>query len=526
MYNLGMKNIVENKANIWINKYKYNTILTLIIFILFLILGYSNSNIKYKLYVNNAEANLGYGIYEVNNEQYIHIDDLTNIFKDNIYHDKISGKIIITTKDAVKKISKTDKDYTAIKDNNIYFNIASIISALSHDLVVSNDKIHVVNNEYTDAIVKKNRTEVYDKLTHDVIVFVQNGSKIKLVVDDCSRSEKNIVNVVATVENKNYYGYILKENVQYDNIKLEATQPADKIVLVKAGDILMSSTDTRYIDMVAIDMYRLSGANVLTQLEYTNNVPDGIQVLATINNGQASSNYDPDITTAMLNSESNREVIIQKILKGVENIDGVNIDFGNLKVSDKEEYTQFIKELAAIMHANNKKIIVNIPSIQYIEVANIAKTVDYVVIQPYVARTTSSKTSGPISSITYVENTIQDILSGDIEESKVILEIPAYSILWTERKGTVINAEKYNMQMMQEYITTNKIESKLDSVSKQNYINYTKGITTYKMWLEDEYSINQKAQLAAKYNLAGVSIFKSGMELGKIYSGISNSLNK
>jgi len=56
MYNLGMKNVVENKVNIWVKKYKYNTILTLIIFILFLFFGYSSGN--YKLYINDNQVKL------------------------------------------------------------------------------------------------------------------------------------------------------------------------------------------------------------------------------------------------------------------------------------------------------------------------------------------------------------------------------------------------------------------------------------------------------------------------------------
>lgn len=58
MYNLGMKNTLENKAKSWIETYKYNTLLTIIIFILFFILGYSNKNIDYKLYVDYKETNL------------------------------------------------------------------------------------------------------------------------------------------------------------------------------------------------------------------------------------------------------------------------------------------------------------------------------------------------------------------------------------------------------------------------------------------------------------------------------------
>ena len=80
--------------------------------------------------------------------------------------------------------------------------------------------------------------------------------------------------------------------------------------------------------------------------------------------------------------------------------------------------------------------------------------------------------------------------------------------------------------MMQEYISANNIQISRDKGANQNYINYTKGITTYKMWLEDEYSVTKKTELAVRYNLAGVSVYRSGMELKEIYNSISNTLNK
>ena len=65
-----------------------------------------------------------------------------------------------------------------------------------------------------------------------------------------------------------------------------------------------------------------------------------------------------------------------------------------------------------------------------------------------------------------------------------------------------------------------------DNSSKQNHMIYTKGITTYKMWLEDEYSIIEKTKLASKYNLVGISLYKSGMEQDSIYGKIELELNK
>ena len=82
------------------------------------------------------------------------------------------------------------------------------------------------------------------------------------------------------------------------------------------------------------------------------------------------------------------------------------------------------------------------------------------------------------------------------------------------------------MKTAAQYIRANNLKTRLDSTARQNYINYTKGITTYKMWLEDEYSVTEKVKLVNKYNLAGISIYRSGFETEEIYDKISSSLNK
>lgn len=516
-----MEKIVNINFKKIYSKYKYTAILILIIFILFLILGYSNFEQKFLLILNDEKVKLSHEIYTKSNEQYIHIDDLTDVFSENIYNDKIAGKLIITSYDTLVKINYNDTDYIVKQEDNTYCNLEKILSHIDYNVVVSKNKIYVLYNKYIKGEVKNNRVEVYDKTNSNILCYLDKQSNVAIYLDsNFNDTSKKMVNIVVSINGRQYYGKVLKQNLDFEYEQQQEENSNKKVILVKADKELKENTDVRYVDLVAINMYRLSNVNSLTRLDYSNNTYEGADVLATIDNNQKSSNYDMDIVTRMLNSEGNRYEIIQQILKGTDNIAGVNLNFENFKVSDKDNYTQFVKELAAVMHSNNKIISVNIPSTQYIDVKTISNVVDYIVIQPYADRTLSSKTSGPISSIPYVEGWIKNILAESIPSNKIIVEIPAYTILWTERRGTVINAERYNMTIMAQYIKENKIDVISDVVSGQNYINYTKGITTYKMWLEDEYSLTKKAQLAKVYNLAGVSIYMSGMEIKSVYNSI------
>jgi len=524
MYNLGMENIVENKVKRLIDKYLYYIILCIVICILFLSFGYSKQDVQYTVYLENEMVELSYNLLTKNNEQYIHIDDLTSVFKNNIYNDKISGKIIITTENNLKKISKTDEIYVVKTEAGIYFNLKKIMIELGKECYKSNDKIYILKTSCVEGIIKDNRVELYDEASGNIIGFLDKDSKVKVLTEYLVKEFSQ--DIVKVVTSKNVYGYILKSHVNFEYVTDTKIENLKKQIMVKVDGSIASGTDVSATDIIAVNMYRLSGVNSLAKLDYNIDGLDKTKVYAVINNGQKSSNYDADILTEMLYSESNRNKVIQQILTSVKNIAGVNIDFGSFKVSDKDNFTQFIKELAAKMHANNKKIIVNIPSTQYIDIKQISIVVDYVVLQPYFARTLASKTSGPISSVKYVEEQIQNIANKNTVVEKIILEVPAYSILWTERRGTVINTEQYTMKTAAQYIRANNLKTRLDSTARQNYINYTKGITTYKMWLEDEYSVTEKVKLVNKYNLAGISIYRSGFETEEIYDKISSSLNK
>ncbi|MEK5063967.1 hypothetical protein [Cytobacillus sp. FSL R5-0596] len=63
------------------------------------------------------------------------------------------------------------------------------------------------------------------------------------------------------------------------------------------------------------------------------------------------------------------------------------------------------------------------------------------------------------------------------------------------------------MGKVKEWLNKNKITPVYDPASGQNYAeSYSeKNKVTYRVWLEDEVSLLKRAELAKKYNLAGVA---------------------
>ena len=64
-----------------------------------------------------------------------------------------------------------------------------------------------------------------------------------------------------------------------------------------------------------------------------------------------------------------------------------------------------------------------------------------------------------------------------------------------------------------------------DDSLKQNYAEYQKNGTTYKVWIEDKESIKCKLDLVNKYNLAGAAYWEKDRETEDIWEVVEETLN-
>ena len=65
-----------------------------------------------------------------------------------------------------------------------------------------------------------------------------------------------------------------------------------------------------------------------------------------------------------------------------------------------------------------------------------------------------------------------------------------------------------------------------DENLKQYYVEYQKNGTSYKMWIEDEKSIEAKFDLMHNYKLAGTAYWQKDMEKEGLWDLIEKEINK
>lgn len=255
----------------------------------------------------------------------------------------------------------------------------------------------------------------------------------------------------------------------------------------------------------------------------------GIQVW-----GLISNSFDSTITHDVLNSTEKREKVIKQILAltSLYELDGINLDFENVASQDGPAYVEFIKELGPYL--NKQGILVSVD--MYVPTtwtahynrSEVAKSVDYVIIMAYDEHWASSPESGSVASIGFVESGIINTLK-EVPKEKVILGLPYYTRIWAEQlqEGeTVVSSKAFGMDAAYDNLQENKAEIIWNDVSKQYYGTYILDDVTYKCWLEEERSIEEKVKLMEIYDTAGVAGWKLGLQKEEIWDVLDTYLKK
>lgn len=254
----------------------------------------------------------------------------------------------------------------------------------------------------------------------------------------------------------------------------------------------------------------------------------GAQTLALVNNIQGS-NFNSNTIHRMLSNASSRSRAVNGIARLlVENgYRGVNIDFENVKASDRTYLTAFFRELAATLRPKNLLVTASIPAKTYDDKSSAhAGAFDYQAIAPYLDMVMimaydehyAGGEPGPVASLPWVEQVINYTLKS-FHPQKVILGIPAYGYDWSWNKGKALQYTG-----VQNLIKKYQIAPKWHSVYKVPYFTYKSWGVTHQVWYENSYSTSYKADLVKKYGLKGVAVWRLGYEDPNIWSILRQKL--
>lgn len=268
---------------------------------------------------------------------------------------------------------------------------------------------------------------------------------------------------------------------------------------------------------------------------------NGIEVWALVSNLE-----NPDVNAeSVLSHTSTRDNLTNALISAAiqYDLDGINVDFEALNVDAVgTSFIQFIRELS-IKCANNGIVLSvdnYVPSAytSFYNRAEQARFADYVVLMAYDEHYAGSEEAGSVASIGYVTKGVEDTLQ-DVPAEQLILGMPFYTRVWSETPidgdgstGETDNVVDYalssyaaGMSDVQKLISANGAEQVwLDDIG-QNYVEYKNSGITYKIWIEDATSLEEKLKVMTSHNLAGGSFWKLGLETSSIWDTIIKYIN-
>jgi spore germination protein YaaH len=215
---------------------------------------------------------------------------------------------------------------------------------------------------------------------------------------------------------------------------------------------------------------------------------------------------------------------------------GIQVDFENVNVDDKDNLTLFYREMADALHRIGKKIsiaVVHRPDEQSgptryhkwlfanwragYDLKALADAGDFISVMTY-SQHTRRTPPGPNASLPWAEDVVKYFLQF-MPASKLSLGIPTGGMHWytsQEDRITPELARSYSQVLSYKWamglIERNKAKLVWDDVQKANYAYFPNGGTWEWIFVEDARTFRAKEELIAKYKLRGYSVWVLGPE--------------
>lgn len=506
----------------------------------------------------NVTGNLKKDILIENGEIYISKQDLGNFFDKYIYEDKDTEQIITTYNKKIAEIGfdknvvtingseKTTYAHAIKKDDTIYLPISELKDV--YDIEINNiesTKVLVIDSlskEQRKAILNSNQpVKSSTKFIAKTVDRVKKGECVIVI------SNENGYAKIRTEDGK--IGYVkskklANEVVSRQNMEAEK-QIQDKVNLVwdyySQVATAPDRTDTKLdgINVVSPSFFSIDKNGNLVEnigergqayLEWARN--NNCKIWPMVQNAGDSTMMDT--TSKIMNSYEKRKALIESIINVCVKykLDGINIDFENMRKDDKDLYSRFIIELEPRMKELGLVLSVDVTAPDGSDTWSlcfdrhvIGDVADYIIFMAYDEYGESSTKAGTTAGYDWVELGIKKFLeTEEVAPEKLILAVPLYTRLWTEdSSGKVTKKSVVSMKDIDDTIPSN-VERKWDDKLKQYYVEYKDGNNVKKMWIEDIKSLKEKVSLISNYKLGGIASWEKGMETDEVWDVFQDAL--
>lgn len=468
------------------------------------------------------------------------------------YWDEETKGILLTTSGGVQTllpgdaaVAKTPGGQPAVQqesDGTVYISLDVVKEYTDLDYAYYSDPNRVVIRNEWDGVEQAT-------VQSDTAQVRQKGGIKSLILADVQKGDtllylENLDNWCKVMTADGYTGYIQTEDISEPEAIEARTAKKDSYERItrdhKINLVWHQSTSTESNDAMAEMTAEMTGVNVisptwfsvtdetgtissLASADYVKLAHDaGREVWGLIDNFNEAFDETTDLAYASVRSRIIEQLLAEAASCGM---DGINVDFENLKEAGITHYLQFLRELTSAAHAQNLVVSVDTPVPQaytmYYQRGEQARFVDYMIVMAYDEHFAGSEEAGSVSSLPFVQQAVEE-MTRVMPADQVICGIPFYTRVWTEKFGqSAIISEVLGMDGAKNYAKENQMTETWDASLGQNVATVETSDARYTIWMEDEQSMEEKLKVIQSADLAGVAEWKLGFECADVWSLIS-----
>ena len=468
------------------------------------------------------------------------------------YWDEETKGILLTTSGGVQTllpgdaaVAKTPGGQPAVQqesDGTVYISLDVVKEYTDLDYAYYSDPNRVVIRNEWDGVEQAT-------VQSDTAQVRQKGGIKSLILADVQKGDtllylENLDNWCKVMTADGYTGYIQTEDIPEPEAIEARTAKKDSYERItrdhKINLVWHQSTSTESNDAMAEMTAEMTGVNVisptwfsvtdetgtissLASADYVKLAHDaGREVWGLIDNFNEAFDETTDLAYASVRSRIIEQLLAEAASCGM---DGINVDFENLKEAGIPHYLQFLRELTSAAHAQNLVVSVDTPVPQaytmYYQRGEQARFVDYMIVMAYDEHFAGSEEAGSVSSLPFVQQAVEE-MTRVMPADQVICGIPFYTRVWTEKFGqSAIISEVLGMDGAKNYAKENQMTETWDASLGQNVATVETSDARYTIWMEDEQSMEEKLKVIQSADLAGVAEWKLGFECADVWSLIS-----
>jgi spore germination protein YaaH len=241
-----------------------------------------------------------------------------------------------------------------------------------------------------------------------------------------------------------------------------------------------------------------------------------------------NSDFKPEIAHELLTTDPLQAALVAEVVAtAVEHrFYGIQLDFENVPVEDRERYVAFVRRLRKALRKRGLKLSVAVPaplaaaplpgranssdwpqseqSLAY-DYRRLGKEADFLTLMTYDQHTTSNS-PGPVAGLPWVEASLRWVLKS-VSHKKLHLGLPLYYRMWA---GEDVNEGPFaEAQALAEKA---RAAPRLDPVQLERTFEFEEDGGRAVVWYQDAETLQRRLELVGRYKLRGFSAWRLGHE--------------